>query len=626
MANHTVKVHLVIFWICIITILLVFIPVGEIFASPSDQEEPPEDDAGIIGGYIPDATPEPLLDDAPAKEIPGFVNQIVVYNAESEEEIYLPTSDGARSDSGESAFFQPAFLPESEDLSRSFSSLTEVGGYDSWPNTPIVKLFMLWPSGNWSECSGALIDSNHVITAAHCIYTFRAERCDSPASSCWASDTRVLSGYNSGDYTIASERISSGLWTYTGWTSTQDLDFDIAVVQLKYPIGGSAGWYGFGYNNTDSYFTDNTFRSTGFPAESPYDGSSMYTWSGTFDTISTYQLDHDDYSYGGQSGSAVYNSGNTIYGVLSHGTSDPTYPFPHTAYTRITSGKYTDIGNYIAANTSDVFDLAIFNVSVGPETFDRGDSLTSLAYNVFNMSTVNQPSASYRTDWYLSTNDNISEGDTFLQTRYGTWTFDAKTGTHVNSTTSLPTIPSDLCVSGTSGAWYYIGAILDYGDVDAANNETDFYQAARIWINACDEYEYDDTWDTASVLYPAYDFHYKDIIPAADEDWVTFTIAEESNLELRTSGDEGNDTVLYLYDSDRNEIDYNDDIDISTDNYFSMITRSCDEDPLPAGTYYAKVISYNQAEKIEDYWIQLATESCDAAGENYNFIPLFLHE
>ena len=49
-------------------------------------------------------------------------------------------------------------------------------------------------------------------------------------------------------------------------------------------------------------------------------------------------------------------------------------------------------------------------------------------------------------------------------------------------------------------------------------------------------------------------------------------------------------------------------------------------DPLPAGTYYAKVIEYDQDNKIEGYYIQLATETCSASEDHTNYVPLFLKE
>lgn len=430
-----------------------------------------------------------------------------------------------------------------------------------------------------------------------------------------------MSGYDNGDYTVASGRTSTGVLAWTAWTVSMDYDYDIAAIELRYPIGGAAGWYGYGYNNTDSYFTGNTFISSGFPAESPYDGEIMYTWSGTFDTVETEQLEHDNYSYGGQSGSGVNNTSQTVYGVLSHGNNDPEDPASYTGYTRITSGKFTTLTDWFTANTPTSFDLALYGVNVTPESFDRGDSLSSLIYYVFNLSTISQSSATYKVDFYLSTNDYISTSDTFLQSRYGTWSFSSKSGQRIVSSSNFPTIPGNLCVSGDTGAWYYIGAILDYSDSYATNNASHYYQPARIWINACDDYENDDTSASASTLYGSYDYQTHDIVPADDEDWMKFNLYEESAVDLITSGPWGADTQLYLYNASLEQIEYNDDGGL---NAYSYIGRTCGEDPLPVGLYYVKVTSYNQASKIQDYGIELYTDTCEAASDTESFLPLII--
>jgi len=83
------------------------------------------------------------------------------------------------------------------------------------------------------------------------------------------------------------------------------------------------------------------------------------------------------------------------------------------------------------------------------------------------------------------------------------------------------------------------------------------------------------------------------IIPATDEDWVSFTLTGTSDLTIETSGTSG-DTRMWLYDSDLNEIAYNDDDGVS---YFSKITQT----GLGTGTYYAKIDEYNNDAEISSY-------------------------
>lgn len=595
-------------------VLLMILQPEPILAREPGQDPPPTEDPLAADEVIP----EPLPEWSPPKNTPGLINQAVVYNPVEGTETYLPVPNESEFSTLNTAGWIPADLDKGIWQNRDFGNLSAVSTPGDWPWTPIVKLHTTWPSGIISTCSGVLVHPFHIMTAGHCIYTHRANRCIAPDTSCWAGDIKIMSGYDNGDYNLVSGRTATGILAWTSWTVDKNYDHDIAAVELRYPMGGGTGYYGYGYNNNDAYYTDNTFTSTGFPADSPYDGETMYTWSGFFDSVTANVLTHNDYAYGGQSGSGLYNDSNIVYAVLSHGNTNPSDPNPYTGYARITSDKYTTFVDWMTNNTPTSFDLAIYGIQSTPETFDRGDALTGLIYYLFNRSTVSRSASTYSVDFYLSTNDNISGGDIHLQNRTGNWTFNSLSGLRIVSTTNLPTIPDDICGAEPNGSYYYLGAILDFADANASNNETDFYQPARIWINDCDNYEPDDGWYSSSQMAPPSDFQTHDIIPATDEDWIYFTVSEESNVILETNGSSG-DTVITLYNSSLGFIEENDD---GGANYFSMIDRVCGDDPLPGGTYYLKIIEYNQNEKISNYQISLETETCTE--DNFNFLPILM--
>ncbi|MBF0370896.1 MAG: S-layer homology domain-containing protein [Magnetococcales bacterium] len=102
------------------------------------------------------------------------------------------------------------------------------------------------------------------------------------------------------------------------------------------------------------------------------------------------------------------------------------------------------------------------------------------------------------------------------------------------------------------------------------------------------------------------------IDPSDDVDWSTFTLTEASAIALSTSGASG-DSRLWLYDSDLNEVGYNDDIDGGNTD-FSYLTYSCTE-ALAAGTYYVKVDEYENNNTIDLYYLSLSTASCDSDGD-----------
>ena len=90
-------------------------------------------------------------------------------------------------------------------------------------------------------------------------------------------------------------------------------------------------------------------------------------------------------------------------------------------------------------------------------------------------------------------------------------------------------------------------------------------------------------------------------MPPDDVDWVKFTLDAESEVVLETSG-AGGDTQMWLYDSTLTELEYNDD---GGTDAFSYIDRVCDEDALPAGTYYVEIDEYGNNDEILSYELAL---------------------
>jgi hypothetical protein len=99
-----------------------------------------------------------------------------------------------------------------------------------------------------------------------------------------------------------------------------------------------------------------------------------------------------------------------------------------------------------------------------------------------------------------------------------------------------------------------------------------------------DAFEPDDTAGTASPIASASPQSHS-LCPAGDEDWVTFTLGQESAVTVETSGPAG-DTRMWLYDSGLDQIEFDDD---DGPGLFSRIDRECGVDALPEGTYYVEV-------------------------------------
>ncbi|MED5464753.1 MAG: fibronectin type III domain-containing protein [Myxococcota bacterium] len=83
-------------------------------------------------------------------------------------------------------------------------------------------------------------------------------------------------------------------------------------------------------------------------------------------------------------------------------------------------------------------------------------------------------------------------------------------------------------------------------------------------------------------------------LSSGDVDFVTFTLAEASDVILETSGTTPGDTRLWLYNESHDQIAYNDDGGVSM---YSKIHAT----PLPAGVYYASVTGFSGITQIPSY-------------------------
>src|SRR4051794_31506369 len=84
---------------------------------------------------------------------------------------------------------RPGFIPRMECLEgRLLLSLTAVTDTSSYPWRAVVDITGRFPDGSPTQGSGALIENNHALTAAHVLY--------SKAHGGWASNVTVYAGTN----------------------------------------------------------------------------------------------------------------------------------------------------------------------------------------------------------------------------------------------------------------------------------------------------------------------------------------------------------------------------------------------------------------------------------------------
>ena len=364
----------------------------------------------------------------------------------------------------------------------------EVSAPLMWPFSATVKVRSHWPVGEPTDCSGMLVDARYILTAAQCVYTHSSERCLAGDDACWVEDLEGIPTYADGNEPLGKSGFST-IMTWTAWTEAQNFDFDLAAVQLRYPIGGYTGWMGVGFATDNDLFTEFEITSMSYPLDPPFYGEIMYLWEGSFTDATTSDeiLYFDGSGDPGQSG-AAYNRNNGItYGVFSHND-----PILGAAVTRITYQKFDALRTFIEEGTpKGEPDLSIFNVQATPSWMFPGETLHSLDFYVYNHANTDLGWATYTFDIYLSTDNLITPEDALLGNVTYTGSIPGSSGFRLSvAPESLPSLPETIHGPGPLGGVYYLGVISTLSDANETNNRSDYYQPKPIWINDSDNSTY----------------------------------------------------------------------------------------------------------------------------------------
>jgi V8-like Glu-specific endopeptidase len=240
---------------------------------------------------------------------------------------------------------------------RSFGLLAAAYNYPNWPYYPysaIVRLEM-YNSNNilLGTCSGAFINKNTVLSAAHCVHS-------PPTTLNQIASIKVVPAYDNGSGPY-------GTYWATGWSVPQnwvtnvDWNYDFLVINLSGNPGLVTGYLGWwpGDANTDIFLNDlSLFNTLGYPATTlsgtpVFDyGERMWHMQGNFDYFGNGPLlgwnvvYHNNQGYKGLSGSNTYlKDGDNRYvmAILSHGFDPPSMPNSITGHVRIN----TFLGNFL---------------------------------------------------------------------------------------------------------------------------------------------------------------------------------------------------------------------------------------------------------------------------------------
>ena len=177
-------------------------------------------------------------------------------------------------------------------------------------------------------CSGIMVGPDMVLTAAHCVKHI--------SNGSWHGDSIMIApAYDNGHFhpTLPT---STGIKYYMLQRSFYNfLQRDLALIQLREPIGLQIGWIGMAYQEDLSYFDQRIFHKLSYPSSIDYaDTSKVYNGDtlfynyghiNTLNILPSHQLGVlSATGIGGQSGSSLFYTDNDssyyTFGVMSLST------------------------------------------------------------------------------------------------------------------------------------------------------------------------------------------------------------------------------------------------------------------------------------------------------------------
>lgn len=419
----------------------------------------------------------------------------------------------------------------------------------SYPWSAVVKLYINW-EGYSTFSTGTMIDKNHVLTAAHCVY--------SQDRGGWVESIKVVPGANNGNEPYG-HAWATDIRCYSRWIDFEDGNHDFAVITLDRDIGLQTGWMGFYTTFTWSSIYTGLINTAGYPYDLD-NGQNMYWNSGNGYTAHEYTHLFDLDVEGGQSGSPVWIYDGTDHYILSVVTAS-LIGFDVNFGTRINWNKLDCINNWLTADEFLVNkpDLSFeFNTFAGFTPDFGGAGLTNFDVwcKIINVGTVTP--GPFTVSYYASNDTTFTHEDYLI----GIDNIQTLSPTESTDSQWSGILPSNI-PSGN----YYVGWILDaYDDIDEfdENNNWHFIWDYKLEIDAnpptnptsCDQLNgttLSNVWQNE-----------------VNDPYFNWT----SSFDSQT----GVDGYFYYWGTDPN----------GTSSSFS-ITPEFDSTPVDSGTYYLRV-------------------------------------
>lgn len=212
-----------------------------------------------------------------------------------------------------------------------------------FPARAIVQIRFENHNGRQSLCSGTMISPDTVLTAAHCIHS--GTRNGSPYSG-----FRFIPGRNVGAAPFG-ECNARAAFVLSGWTEgNSPLDgreYDLGAFKLDCSIGNETGQVSIRVLGDDELGIKTTVH--GYAADKAPSGRQWIS-EDKLRVLQELKGFYDNDTFGGTSGSAVFETGktDTIIGVHTNGLHGEEPWASHNAFTRITDSRMLKIQEWIA--------------------------------------------------------------------------------------------------------------------------------------------------------------------------------------------------------------------------------------------------------------------------------------
>lgn len=176
------------------------------------------------------------------------------------------------------------------------------------------KLVITKGNGSKAVATGWIVGPRTIITSGHVVHS-------GGSNGSWAKSIEVIPGMKGSRRPYGTFR-SKGLVSVKGWTRSKNKHYDYGAIILKTDIGKRLGYFGYA-NRSTSRLQRMKVNTAGYPGDLRR-GMYMYRTYDSIQSVTRYMLIYDFVTYGGQSGSAVWQYTNgKRYAVGIHGYGCP---------------------------------------------------------------------------------------------------------------------------------------------------------------------------------------------------------------------------------------------------------------------------------------------------------------